>query len=386
MTEAMKVLVAAIVGAVIAPIVERAFNLSQDAAGSIGVLSFFVLVLLLLFFSIIRDQRDRRAVLSWLLVGLMTILVFLSSFFLDFPYSFPPRIFSSEEVRNASGKRLHVKTGEVFKVAESNPVYFEEWIMEKDAKIIFADEVKNWRITALKATFEENIVIEGRGTNGSDGASGTPGITGGDCRSGGQGGGGVDGKDGTAGVNITMKVAIRHLEDLTIDIRGGDGGNGGPGGNGGGGGKADCSSNCRGGDGGPGGDGGNGKNGGQGGNFILEYIFLDDKDRQLQEQTDIRILNAGGQPGEKGQPGSGGGGGPGKKCFGFKKGGGNGGGTGSPGQVGSLRDTGEKQLTQDTGSKRLPPWAVIVLLGWSIVGVAIIFSRFFPARRRGQGD
>jgi hypothetical protein len=85
-------------------------------------------------------------------------------------------------------------------------------------------------------------------------------------------------------VDISLKVGIEKMETLIVYLSGGDGGWGGVGGSGSSSSGNFGSPGCKPGAGGNGGDGGNGGNGGDGGILKLEYFFLDDTEKKMNNE------------------------------------------------------------------------------------------------------
>jgi hypothetical protein len=269
--------------------------------------------------------------------------------------------FSDHEIKSAAGKELIVRDNETLVInAAMGDVIVEKFVMGKNAVIRFEENVREWNVTALKASFDKGALIYGRGWDGYNGSSGAMGDSrlGTTCDDGGDGGNGRDGENGNNGVTIRLKMGIEKIDGLTIDLTGGSGGNGGSGGHGGtGGSSSSYSDGCEAGDGGDGGNGGRGGNGGNGGNLRIEYFFLNDSEKKLEPDSgNVRIISyydedpqstraqnnikirlvsgAGGASGSGATGGSGGTGGFGKKS-GNNGRSGNSGGYGQPGRIGT---------------------------------------------------
>jgi len=188
----------------------------------------------------------------------------------------------------------------------------DEWIMEDNSTIIIGDDVKDWEINANKASFGNNCKIIGHGKNGSNGrSSNAHGGNGGECKDGGHGGNGKNGTTGTDGKNIVITMGLINVNDLYIDVSGGNGGNGG---NGGVGGRASCGRICSGQEGGNGGKGGNAGSGGNSGNITVKYWIAGESGISMGSDQGLRANTKNGKAGISGKGGKGGAGGHGKSC------------------------------------------------------------------------
>lgn len=213
------------------------------------------------------------------------------------------RKFSAQEREMATGKELVVADNAKIVVGRrDSELIVDRLVMGRKSVISFEEGVREWSIVALNASFGPGAAIDGRGWEGHRGDRGPSGNLGDWCKRGSNGGDGRDGGDGTDGVSIRMKLGIRAIDSLLVDLSGGDGGLGGEGGSGGGGGS-NLMANCTAGDGGDGGHGGNGGSGGNGGVLVLDYFFLDDPQRTLSKNH-IRFVSAPGDGGRSGIAGS----------------------------------------------------------------------------------
>jgi len=156
--------------------------------------------------------------------------------------------------------------------------------MGENSVINFEADVKQLVVVGLKLSFGKGAVIDGRGWNGRQGAQGRSGNSTPCGADGGNGTDGSNGGDGTNGVDISLKVGIEKMETLIVYLSGGDGGWGGVGGSGSSSSGNFGSPGCKPGAGGNGGDGGNGGNGGDGGILKLEYFFLDDTEKKMNNE------------------------------------------------------------------------------------------------------
>lgn len=215
------------------------------------------------------------------------------------------RSFTAHERQTALGKTLIVADGETRRITRRDAeLIVERFSMGQNSRLVFDNDVRKWSIAALTATFAPGAAIDGRGWNGRYGQHGEHGRGGSDCQDGGDGRDGRDGEDGGHGVDIAMKLGIRSIDGLIIVLDGGDGGTGGNGGGGGRGGS-NMSTDCTTGDGGDGGAAGHGGDGGDGGILVLDYIFVDDPQRQLSAE-DLRFRSRGGEGGPSGSTATGG--------------------------------------------------------------------------------
>lgn len=208
-------------------------------------------------------------------------------------------------------------------ITKANKTMFvDEWIMEDNSTIVIADDVDVFEITAIKAKFGDNCKIIGKGKQGKHGKNSyAHGRNGGECKDGGHGGRGTSGRYGNKGKKVKIRMGLISVNDLIIDVRGGNGGNGGNGANGGRGGRASCGRVCSGQEGGNGGNAGNAGNGGQGGEVDIEFWVASTNFSgfMLSNNNGLRGKVDGGYQGSPGKPGIGGAGGSGKRCPGFYK-------------------------------------------------------------------
>jgi hypothetical protein len=214
-----------------------------------------------------------------------------------------------------------------------------------EARISFAPGVNSWRVHARVAAIGKNVVIDGRGSAGGNGA---PGITAPACDEfvdGQPGEGGIAGGDG---VEIRLQLALESLGSMQILSAGGDGGLGGAGGDG-----ADLNTKCGAEVAGEGGNGGDGGEGGRGGDVTFLYQSLAKTESGDSMVSRLSINADGGAGGEGGDAGSGGAGGGGryvaqKTLTGSRKwvSGASGGLAGSPGETGSAGKPGRILLDQ----------------------------------------
>ena len=222
----------------------------------------------------------------------------------------------------AHAQDLIVKANET-RIITDKDMIVDNWIMEDNSIIIFGENVTSWTIVANRASFGDNVIIDGRGAHGNSNAlhlHGAHGADGGhDCDHGAGGTNGGAGTDGKNGIDITMTISIASVGNVIIDARGGNGGPGGNGGNGGKGTKGDCSDRCNGGRGGDGGYGGAGGNPGNGGDIVINYEFINNKGITEEEaktmiSNGIRPVSPSGAVGSGGYGGTGGAGGIRQPC------------------------------------------------------------------------
>ena len=251
------------------------------------------------------------------------------------------------ELRVRSGETLTIDTG-------SLAVRVDTWVMEDNSTIEIPPDVCGrpdctWTIHADNAVFGSGVRILGVGRHGSHGTQ--AGASGADApgrgNDGGLGGAGSHGEDGGHGVSVTISMGIASLQDLLIDVRGGDGGNGVTGGSGGHGSRGGCTCNCRGGRGGNGGPGGRAGSGGNGGNIAIDYWRTSAGPVGF---GDLRHNVDPGDAGSRGQGGSPGAGGGGSGNCGiwpyYRRGGGASGSWGEPGASGSPGISGDFRITE----------------------------------------
>lgn len=245
---------------------------------------------------------------------------------------------------------LKVSEGETYTVTDTeDQMLVDMWVMEDNSKIVFEEGITSWNIHAKEAHFGKNVRIIGVGSDGNNGNAGGRGHNAGECRDGGHAANGGRGDDGETGINVTLTIGLVRVDDLVIDVRGGNGGDGGKGGKGGKGGRASCGRICSGQEGGNGGNGGDAGYGGNGGHVTVHYWVADQDAVSVGLQSDasgagLRVNNEGGQAGRPGGAGGGGRGGDGKECSGglYRHGGGpwgkngQGGHAGRPGKQGEI--------------------------------------------------
>jgi hypothetical protein len=226
----------------------------------------------------------------------------------------------------------------------------QELILDKlnigdDARISFAPGVNSWRVHARLANIGKNVVIDGRGSAGQNGA---PGVTAPACDEFVDGQPGESGQAGSDGVEIRLQLALESLGSMEIFSAGGDGGLGGAGGDG-----ADLNTKCDAEVAGEGGNGGDGGEGGRGGDVTFLYQSVAKTESGDSMVSRLSINADGGAGGEGGDAGSGGAGGGGryiaqKTLTGSRKwvSGASGGLAGSPGVLGSAGKPGRILLDQ----------------------------------------
>ncbi|WP_320836700.1 collagen-like protein [Zhongshania sp.] len=227
----------------------------------------------------------------------------------------------------------------------------QELILDKlnigdDARISFAPGVNSWRVHARLANIGKNVVIDGRGSAGQNGA---PGMTAPACDEFVDGQPGESGQAGNDGVEVRLQLALESLGSMEILSAGGDGGLGGAGGDG-----ADLNTKCDAEVAGEGGNGGDGGEGGRGGDVTFLYQSVAKTESGDSMVSRLSINADGGAGGEGGDAGSGGAGGGGR--YAMKKsltgssrkwvGGAAGGLAGSPGSMGSAGKPGRILLDQ----------------------------------------
>jgi len=182
----------------------------------------------------------------------------------------------------------------------------QELILDKlnigdDARISFAPGVNSWRVHARLANIGKNVVIDGRGSAGQNGA---PGVTAPACDEFVDGQPGESGQAGSDGVEIRLQLALESLGSMEIFSAGGDGGLGGAGGDG-----ADLNTSCGAEVAGEGGNGGDGGEGGRGGDVTFLYQSVAKTESGDSMVSRLSINSDGGAGGEGGDAGSGGAGG-----------------------------------------------------------------------------
>ena len=121
---------------------------------------------------------------------------------------------------------LIVPAGTVVTISQPSQVEprYAVFRMESNSKIVASIDLK---ITASRAEFGENCIIDASGApgaNGNNGANGPLGVT---------GGAGTDGLPGQNGRSVTIEAGLTKVGGLTIITDGGAGGRGGAGGAGG---------------------------------------------------------------------------------------------------------------------------------------------------------
>ena len=216
---------------------------------------------------------------------------------------------------------IEVGPGSTYVVTKINQkILVDEWIMNDNSTVLIEKEVTNWIIHATRASFGKNTQIIGRGRRGSDGLSSRQhGSDGGECKDGSHGQAGASGSPGGDGVDISITIGLVNVDELLIDVRGGDGGNGGNGANGGKGGRASCGRVCSGQEGGNGGRGGDGGKGGAGGAVKVNYWVAGQSPITFNRLgSGLRVDTSGGSPGKGGNGGNGGERGDGRRCPPFK--------------------------------------------------------------------
>lgn len=121
--------------------------------------------------------------------------------------------------------------GETFVVEKKNAkMLVDKWIMEDNSQILISDDLDGWEINANEASFGNNCRIVGIGKNGTNGkSSSVHGTASGECKDGGWGGNGNNGAKGSSGKMIKIVMGLLNVNDLYIDVSGGDGGIGGNG-------------------------------------------------------------------------------------------------------------------------------------------------------------
>lgn len=240
---------------------------------------------------------------------------------------------------------LKVSEGEAYTVTEDQ-MLVDTWVMEDNSRIVFEEGITSWNIHAKVARFGKNVRIIGVGSDGNNGNAGARGRNAGECKDGGHATNGDRGEDGETGINVTLTVGLVSVDDLVIDVRGGNGGDGGKGGKGGKGGRASCGRICSGQEGGNGGNGGGAGLGGDGGHVTVHYWVAGQNAISVGLQSDasgagLRVNNEGGQAGRPGGAGGGGRGGDSRDCTLHKRGGGPWGKNGRDGDAGRPGKRGE---------------------------------------------
>jgi len=204
-----------------------------------------------------------------------------------------------------AGEVLHVKANQVYQIGPNQgSLLLDELILEDNAVIRFSPGVKQWVVSAGRASIGSGVVIQGDGTGGQHGSAGghLEGSTA-DCRDGLPGVGGGDGVRGEDGVSVSLRLALASLGDLTVSARGGNGGNGGSGSDGQ---KSGSYLNCDPPGGGDGGNGGLGGDGGNGGSIRIQYTILPGSELPDDIGSKLRLVAAGGHGGKGSAGGAGG--------------------------------------------------------------------------------
>lgn len=247
---------------------------------------------------------------------------------------------------------IHVKKGETWRIGpDQASLSLDTLTLEDGARIEFTPDVNLWQLNADIVRVGQNVVIDGSGVKGSDGANGQTAAPAKACENGQDGGNGAAGGLGEEGVTLALNLGVQQLGSLKITTRGGDGGKGGNGTPGQKAGELDDCELTHGGEGGDGGRGGDGGNGGQvrlsmaakAPNLSLDFL----KQR-------ITIESEGGKGGEPGKGAAGGEGSPGrwlsmKTLSGDKKyvAGGQSGKNGKDGSPGQTGRPGVIEITED---------------------------------------
>ncbi len=255
-------------------------------------------------------------------------------------------------------KVLRVGAGNQHIVKEQTTVV-DEWVMENNSTLKFAQGIEEWTIHATSATFGSGVRILGVGTNGTAGSGASRnGRNGSKCEDGGNGTDGAAGTPGKPGVDIKIISGLVEVGSVLIDTSGGQGGNGERGGKGGRGGRASCGEVCSGQEGGNGGSGGAAGSGGSGGSVEINYWIAGKQrivvgyaprsdDGQAGIEPGLRVRAEPGAPGNPGQGGSGGSGGASRRCAfnTVRRGAGPNGASGPMGRSGQAGDAGDVQFS-----------------------------------------
>lgn len=205
----------------------------------------------------------------------------------------------------AQADDLEIAPGQTYVVDKNNAqLVLNRLEIGDGAKISFAPGVASWRVQAQAASIGDNVLIDGRGSNGDAGISG---VSAESCASQMNGQAGAHGAPGSDGVSVRLQLGVEALGSLKILADGGRGGNGGSGGDG-----ADNTEECLGNKGGDGGAAGDGGVGGNGGSVAVLYRALGADLTAVDMAHRITASSAGGKGGEGGRGGEGGQGGGGK--------------------------------------------------------------------------
>jgi hypothetical protein len=199
---------------------------------------------------------------------------------------------------------LNIPAGQTYTVsAVQSDLRLDRLTIGDNAQIRFEEGVSRWRVDAKRVSVGNNVVIDGRGAAGGNGANGVAYKDAAkDCTDGAAGGTGAAGGAGGNGVALVLWWGVEQIGSMKIMVDGGAGGNGGQGGRGQDAGKVN---RCNGPDGGAGGPGGSGGNGGKGGAIALSYF--DAAGKGLAGLHDrLGISTAGGRPGAGSAGGPGG--------------------------------------------------------------------------------
>tara|TARA_R110001583_G_scaffold1721_4_gene13381 strand:+ start:984 stop:1919 length:936 start_codon:yes stop_codon:yes gene_type:complete len=200
---------------------------------------------------------------------------------------------------------LTIPAGQAYLVGvDQQELILDNLRIGNDARISFAPGVNSWRVHARVASIGKNVVIDGRGAAGVNGAAG---ISAPSCDEFVDGQPGDIGQAGADGVEIRLQLALESLGSMQILSAGGDGGHGGAGGDG-----ADLDRGCGAEVAGEGGNGGDGGDGGRGGDVTFLYQSLAKTESGDSMVSRLSINADGGAGGEGGDAGSGGAGGSGR--------------------------------------------------------------------------
>ncbi len=221
-----------------------------------------------------------------------------------------PGLFALAVGVSWAGGDIHVKQGETWRIGPDQAnLSLDSLTLDDEARIEFAPEVNFWQLSADIVRIGKNVMIDGNGTAGKDGADGQASTPAKACENGMAGGNGGAGGLGEEGVTMVLNLGVQQLGSLKISSRGGNGGHGGDGTPGQNAGELDGCELTHGGEGGDGGRGGEGGNGGQvrlgvalkAPNLTLDFL----KQR-------IAIESEGGKGGNPGKGADGGEGSPGR--------------------------------------------------------------------------